>query len=573
MSKIFFTKIKWKNFLGGGNYWTSLNLNTQNITIITGINGSGKSIVQDAIFFALTGEPYRDINKPNLVNNINKKDCSVELEFTTNDKNYIIKRGIKPNFFQIWENEILLPEDGKRITYYQEKLNKITGLTPQLIRNLILISSNLKSFFNLQKNDKRNFNDDLFNLKQFNRMLEKQKTKFNEISSIISKKENEKILLENTLKLQEKQINQYEDIVKKIKEQKLLDKKKIKTEINEYKLLLKENTSNYNEISKIYNKLKKENEISKKCINTIESINNTLADLTNSLNRYENQKIDEFCPTCKQKLQKEKRKELNDNHKQIILNIKNQIKENEKELNKYKFKEIIDLSEYENKIKSFENEIHSNKNIIEKLNSDILVFKTEIPEKPTINIIKTKTDIEELDKLIFKQKEILKYLKITNKILLDGNLKSYIISNYIPFINEQVNYYLEMFNFDLKIKFNYNLDFEIVSRKYLGYEFNNFSVGQKMRLNLALMFTIIQLNKLINFGTLNLVSNVLIIDEFFDNGMDNNGILDCLNLIKQKNEKEKLSIFIISHKIDAQKLDFKIIEAESKNNFSKLKEN
>ena len=171
MSKIFFTKIKWKNFLGGGNYWTSLNLNTQNITIITGINGSGKSIVQDAIFFALTGEPYRDINKPNLVNNINKKDCSVELEFTTNDKNYIIKRGIKPNFFQIWENEILLPEDGKRITYYQEKLNKITGLTPQLIRNLILISSNLKSFFNLQKNDKRNFNDDLFNLhidKKFN---------------------------------------------------------------------------------------------------------------------------------------------------------------------------------------------------------------------------------------------------------------------------------------------------------------------------------------------------------------------------------------------------------------------
>jgi DNA repair exonuclease SbcCD ATPase subunit len=532
------------------------------------------SVAMDAIYFALTGDPYRSINKPKLVNNINNKNCLVELEFISNNINYIIKRGIKPNKFEIWKNGEIIPEDGKRVTFYQDKLNKITGLTPQLIRNLILISSSLKTYFSLSKNDKRNFNDDIFNLKQFNKMLEKQKIKLNEISNSISQKENDLIILNKTLEQQNKQLEQYYNITNKIKAQKSKDKQKIKKEISEYKIKLKDNTKNYNIKSKEYNKIKEENERNKKKLNFFNDLNNKLSELNNSLHMYESQIIDETCPTCKQRLPKDKRKELINNHRLKVNNIKTEIKETEKELKKYSNIDIkiIDISDYEKECKVLENDIHLSKNMIEKLLKDIESFNVELPEKPNINIKETKSKIENLEKDISKQKEILKYLKITNKILLDGNLKSYIISNYLPFINEQINYYLEMFNFDLKIRFNSDLEFQILSRKYLGYEFNNFSVGQKMRLNLALMFTIIQLNKLINFGTLNLVSNILFIDEFFDAGMDSDGIIDCLNLILQKNKKENVSIFIISHKVDAENTDFKIIEANQVNEFCRLKE-
>lgn len=568
--------MRWKNFLSYGNYWTEVALDAGEVTVISGKNGSGKSVLIDSIFFALTGSPYRNIKKGGLVNSINGKNCVVELEFDSMDKNYIIKRGIFPNYFEIYENDILIPVDGN-VYFYQEKLDKITSLTQTTIKNTLLVNSSLKSFMNLTKWEKRTFIDETFpNLAVFAEMQHKQKEKSDEISLKMQQMEIELSILHKTLEHQKEQLKQYYDIIEKIKIEKEKDRDKIKENIDETNKLL----VMYNEnLSVARNELKdillnnsdikeKEKEISEK--------EKELKKLKNKLNEKTNTSIESVCLTCGQDLPENKILELQNNLDKEIELIQNNIIDLEKEITEKKSSivtSIIDVNSIESYIVEVEKTAYSAEQFIKSLNKNLKSsLSTEsVPEKPEIDIEGTKEKIIEIKNSINSQKEILRYLKEINKILLDGELKSYIISNYIPFINKHMNYYLELFNFNIKIKFDSEFEWIIYSKQYKNYRYDNFSTGEKMRINLALMFTFIQLSKIINFNSLNLIYNMLAIDEFIDNGMDVDGIDECLNLISEKNRKEKLSIFIISHKFDPMSTDFKVKSVTKERNFSRMR--
>lgn len=567
-SKIIFKNLKWKNFLSYGNYFTEIFLDTKEITVLSGKNGSGKSVLLDAFYFCLTGLPLRDINKPKLLNSINRKNCIVELDFIVKNKNYKVIRGINPNIFRIYENDNLIPEDGKKVTFYQEKLNDIIGLTPETIRNILVINSTLKSFFKLSKWEKRKLIDDIFKLDVFNLMLEKVKEKLSEYTETVKNQQHELRLLESTLNHQNIQLKQYEEIVKSIKSNKDSQKNKIKYKIT--KLIEKNEKINI----KLIQKEEKLKELKEK--NKIEQEKETKRNnLISEINLFELKlkelpEIVETCNECGQKLPIEKLKELKDKNESEKNDYISIINENTKLKNKLKFKKQIDTFELENIIIEFKKQFHSNNNLKIELENDLKSFEEKLPEKPNINIKETETKIKELKKSIKSNTRFIEHSKIVNKTLLNGDLKTFKILNYIPFFNEQFNYFLELFNFEAKIKFTSELDWNIISAKYQNYSYDNFSNGEKLRINLALLFTFINLSKLLNFGTLKQVYNVLFLDEFLDNGLDSFGITDCLNILTDKNKTENLSIFIVSHKFSAENTDFFHYEAIKKGNFSKL---
>ena len=660
-----------------GNYFTEIPLDSNEIIILSGKNGMGKSTFSVALYFVTTGKILIDVNKSGIVNNINKKNCLVELEFKANNKTYLVRRGISPNIFEIYEDDILIPEDGKNVDFYQEKLEKILSISPALIKSIILINSSLKSFFKLTKDEKRKFNDELFGLQKFNIMLDIEKKKAQKFNASLSEKETELLIVNSTLVNQKESLKNYEKIVNTILLKKGEDKKNIELEIKEETSKLEEENSKLSEAKTKYNSVlenlnslneqkTKQDEI-KSGISTIENKitteQNTLKSGVSTINETikkeqeltkikidsilekisEQEKAkDGLCPTCNQEFPEDmkeefikkikelnsqkkvleseiitKIKELNNESDKIELELTKKIKElnsekdkleldttkNISELNteKDKFRvdiiekivilnskkenleltidnsvyeqiEIInkDLKEKENSYNEIKMEINSVERLISKLKKDLENFSMEIPEKPSINIEETESKITTLTKDIEKLNEMLKYLKVVNKILLDGELKAYIVSNYIPFINEQFNKYLEMFNFDVKIKFDSDLEYSFLSKKYKGYEYGNFSSGQKTRLNLALLFAFIELHKMINYGNLNSITNMIVIDEFFDSGMDNDGIVDALEILETINKKTNTGIFIISHKLDCDKIDFINYEAKIEDEFSHL---
>jgi len=696
-----------------GNYFTEIPLDSNEIIILSGKNGMGKSTFSVALYFVTTGKILIDVNKSGIVNNINKKNCLVELEFKANNKTYLVRRGISPNIFEIYEDDILIPEDGKNVDFYQEKLEKILSISPALIKSIILINSSLKSFFKLTKDEKRKFNDELFGLQKFNIMLDIEKKKAQKFNASLSEKETELLIVNSTLVNQKESLKNYEKIVNTILLKKGEDKKNIELEIKEETSKLEEENSKLSEaktkynsvlenlnslneqktkqdeiksgISTIENKITTEQNTLKSGVSTIENKitteQNTLKSGVSTINETikkeqeltkikidsipdkikkeqeltkikidsilekisEQEKAkDGLCPTCNQEFPEDmkeefikkikelnsqkkvleseiitKIKELNNQSDKIELELTKKIKElnsekdkleldttkNISELNteKDKFRvdiiekivilnskkenleltidnsvyeqiEIInkDLKEKENSYNEINMEINSVERLISKLKKDLENFSMEIPEKPSINIEETESKITTLTKDIEKLNEMLKYLKVVNKILLDGELKAYIVSNYIPFINEQFNKYLEMFNFDVKIKFDSDLEYSFLSKKYKGYEYGNFSSGQKTRLNLALLFAFIELHKMINYGNLNSITNMIVIDEFFDSGMDNDGIVDALEILETINKKTNTGIFIISHKLDCDKIDFINYEAKIEDEFSHL---
>jgi len=571
-AKVIFRTIRWKNFLSYGNTWTEIPLDSGNITVITGKNGSGKSSFLDALYFVLIGAPLReDMNKDGLVNNINKKRCIVEIEFDTKGKHYLVRRGINPAIFEIIEEGEPLREDGKRITFFQEKLEAITGLNKNLIRSNILINSSLKSFFKLYKHEKRAVLDDIFNLENFNKMFEKEKATREKILLDIKDKEHKLEILKESYKYQKEQLKQYEQIIETIKRRSRSDKEIIENKIKKLEKEVEEILNNIHLISEELAIIEEKNYKSQEDLNQIEKIK---SEIQKELDLISKEKpIKKTCNECEQILPKNIIEKLINKREKKIKAREKKVKDLKEELKNYIPKpKILPVVRLKRRLEKFKREKHVNRELVKKYQEELDSFSFKIPKKPEIDLEKTKKKARTIQQNIKKQKKQFSYLKVMDKILKDGDLKTYIIMKYIPFINEQFNYYVEVFNLDCKFKFDNMLNLIPISRKYQGYKYGSFSSGQQMRLNLALLYTFIQLAKIINFGTLNLMYNILVLDEYIDHGLDNIGIDDFLVTIIEKNKKERISIFIISHKFESGNTDFKSLKVYLDKGFSKIKE-
>lgn len=571
-----FKKIKFKNFLSYGNNETILQLNRGSNTLIVGTNGSGKSsLVTDTLTFALFGKPYRKINKTSLVNSINKKNCLVELEFMKNNVNYIVRRGINPNIFEIYEEGLLLNQKADNNDYQQYLEDEIIQMNYNSFIQTIIIGKKYIPFMQLNASDRREIIEQLFNMNYFTDM---------NINIKIKSKLNKENITEYKFK-----ISNLENLIKNEKNNlnilKNQNKELIDTYNNEIQNYLKEIDTYKNEIKNIQSnfiKLKEKiinEEQFKENLNKIRiyenQLNNELNNLKEQISFYKN---NDSCPVCRQ--------HIDDEFKKIIME---EIKGKENKFNN-NFQMLIDKKEQQekqllsitssnqninNKIEQLNEIYHKKINLIDNLNNNINRNKQYIEKfNENDNIIKDKEqyilDMEKQhNEYVEKFNELNNlqtYYEIILNMLKDDGLKIYFIKMYLPLINDTISKYMDIFDFNCSFTLDEQFNEQLKSRFRDKFTYNNFSEGEKLRIDLALLFVFREISKLRN----NVNTNLLILDEVLDGSLDEAGINGFLNILKTI-EYDK-DVFIISHHSSKYYDLFpNVIEIDKKINYSEIK--
>lgn len=558
-----------KNFLSFGNTPTTYEFKEGVISVITGINGSGKSTMfTDALFFVLTGKPYRNINKADLVNTTNKKNCLVELYFE-NIKNYKVVRGIKPNIFEIYcssnttfTKEDLIDQDSHS-KEYQQVLEDITRFTEFTIKQVLILSNNFYTpFLRLKASDKREFIETILGITLFSDMNENIKKR------LVTLKQEEGFV--------EKDIERINSNIKIIKE--FIDKSTSDSE--QYKLEIENNINNeLKEIEKIkivieskeqekINIKEKRQELRKyldyrdKVYSKLDRVETDIKKINKDINFYE---TNESCPTCKQKI----------NQDDIVVKLKQSLKELDEEREVFKKKADI-ISKAENKDSEYQGEITQIQIGINKLEAEINYKVEKINEyKKSLNKLNEVSNDNE-SKLISLNGELndktetklnltkeKKNVTIVQKMLGDKFIKKFVMGKYLPVLNQYVNYYLDILDAKYKLIINDELDVKIIARGYEDLSEGSFSAGETQRCNLALIFSFLELAKMKN----NINCNLLICDELFgDLDVDGiNGLDRIFTLLKGKD----YAITMITHDDKIKELA-DVTYKVSKQKFSKM---
>lgn len=566
-------KIQWKNFLSYGNTFTEINLNQNKIIGITGINGEGKSVIIDAISFAITGKLFRPkVKKSQIVNTKNKKNCLVEITLIKNKDVYVVRRGIKPDIFEILKNNKRLDESSS-IKDFQVVLEQIFRFNPRILKNTIFMSSmDYKPFLKFDAAQKREYIEGILNLQIFGDMLDEVKIDLSLLKKEKQEKEVEFQLIEreiNTIKEMNKKIEndeksnkkilqkEIDDISNKISEleKTLLEKKQIlkvnreKYDIR-YKKYQKGIENNHAEQNKLEEKIKNNDILKQRELKDIEKENNIKSFFKNN----------STCNTCKQDINEKHKKNILNDVNERIEKINNSINNIEKTSKLYQDK-INSLKEKEKQILLFGEKVDkfSKNNII-----PIQIIIDEISTDISLNKGKIDTKLEELNKKsekikdISSKEKIKKYLEIelkkinekqtimdiSKKILSDKGIKRYIVNKYIPILNKYVNEFLDLMGASYRMKFDDELQEYIVLKGYEKLSYYSFSSGEKQRCDLALLFAFLKIAKLKN----SFDSNLLILDEIIDASMDETGLNGVMNILENFKFKENKTILNISHR-------------------------
>ena len=582
-------KIKWKNFLSYGNNWTDIPLNQNKIIGITGKNGSGKSVIIDVIYFAITGKLFRTkVKKSQIANSRNKKNCLVEVDILNKNDKYMVRRGIKPDVFEILKNDKPIDEEST-VKDFQTILEQIFGFNPKSAKNAIFMSSmDYKPFIRSTAAEKREYIEDILNLQIFGNMLDTVKID-------LSLLKNERQEQASELSLIETEINTITEMNKKITLENESNKNEIKKTISTITLKIENLKKQLTKTKETYNiNLEKYTLKDAKYKSGISNNDNKQLEITrkidnnNSLKRMELSNIkkentiksffddNHSCNTCKQEINEDHKKSiLSDIHKRICV-IDKKIEKFDLENKEYS-DEISKLNLLKDKIKDFgqKNDLYYKENVdifkkkIREIESDISTNNTIIQTKEKdlnkeVGTIKDTTKKEAIKNKINKQllkldkkKEI---IEISKKLLSDTGIKSYIIKKYVPLLNKYTNDFLDLMGATYRLKFDNNFQEQIVLRGYEKLSYHNFSSGEKQRCDLALLFSFLRIAKMKN----SFDSNILILDEIIDASMDEVGLNGVMNIIKYFKKHENKTILIISHRQSVKSLMDLTYNAEKK---------
>lgn len=566
---IIFKKIRWKNFLSTGNIFTEIDLNSNNTTLIVGDNGAGKSTLLDALSYGLFGKPFRKVNKPQLLNTITNKNLVVEVEFTIGKIDYKIIRGIKPNIFQVFQNDKLMNQSSESKDY-QEILEKqiIKVNHKSFCQVVVLGSATFQPFMQLSAYQRREIIEDLLDLQIFTTMNYLLKDKILINSEGISSSSSEKKLLEEKLTLVKEHLKELQNNNHKLieeKESRIVETNqqilKLDSEYHGHEHTRKELEESAEDEQTINKKSQKLQELKHKIEANLGILNKEVG----FFHKYDN------CPTCKQQIDenfksetitvKEKEiQEINDGLEKLsneyqkvsnriteLLDIRSKINDQRMEINRVKTK-ISSLIEYR---ETLEQEI---KNIgkVSVINDDI-----KIPEM--------EKKLKETEKKYYDFLEERSILTVASSLLKDGGIKSKIIRQYIPVINKLINKYLSSMEFMCQFELDEEFNETIKSRYRDVFSYASFSEGEKMRINLAILFAWRSIAKLRN----SINTNILIMDEVFDSSLDTNGTEEFLKILNSLTSDT--NTFIISHKTDQLYEKFeKVIRFEKHKNFSRI---
>ena len=566
---IHFEKVRWKNFLSTGNQFTEIELDRNETTLIIGENGAGKSTVLDALCFALFGKPFRTISKSQLVNTVNAMETVVEIEFSIASRKYKIVRGIKPNVFEIWQNNKMLNQEANSRDYQKILEQQILKLNYRSFTQVVILgSSTFVPFMQLKARFRREVVEDLLDIKIFSMMNALIKQRLKDLVGELQE-------IEYKYKLSSEKIVMQEAYIEDIKKNKDVI---VKEKENDYEFNAKSLDEKRNKKTELEETNKKLYQSVEDQIN-IESKDMKLKDLRSTLTEKQKEKdrmIAFFekhndCPVCTQDIPK-------DFKSQMITTKETERKEIADGLSKME-EELIKTETRLDEIKNITNDIQSNSIEIASLNTSIQELEklnvrldSEIKEleKSAINNTdeeKLKTLKDEYD-LVEKQRKDLKeekvYKEASKAMLQDTGIKTKIIKQYLPIMNQLINKYLASMEFYVNFSLDESFEETIKSRFRDNFNYESFSEGEKMRIDLALLFTWRAIAKMKNSTN----TNLLILDEIFDSSLDSAGTDEFLKIL---NTLEGENVFVISHKQDVLVDKFKhTLKFEKNKNFSKM---
>ena len=566
---IIFENIKWKNFLSTGNVYTKINLSKNKNTLIIGENGAGKSTILDALTFALYNKPFRKINKGQLVNSINNKGAVVELEFSLYKNKYRIVRGIKPNIFEVYKNNDLINQnaDSKDYQEYLEKHILKIGYK-SFCQVVVLGSATFLPFMQLPAAQRREIVETLLDLQIFTTMNSVLKDKVQKNKEDFIRVEEQKRNIEEKIIIIKKYIEKREQESKESVEKKEKEIEKIDEIIISKKEELKKVEKEYHELSQDVSDDKKITNENTNLLLLREKINSKIDMVSEEITFLE---TNDDCPTCKQRIEESFKLESigdkNDKLKEYkdgLFLLKEKIFNNEKEmqsLNESKEK----LSKVKDQFRDISFDLSSTERMKKSIEAEIKSIKKK---ESTISNEEIKDSEEELIKINDVYNELIKNKDLysaSSVLLKDNGIKSRIIKKYIPIINKLINKYLSDLNFFVKFELDEEFNEVIKSRHRDEFSYSSFSEGERMKINLSILFTWRMISQLRN----SINTNLLIMDEVFDSSLDSEATEDFMKLLNEFGDKT--NVFIISHKTEQlnEKFD-NIIRFKKQKNFSKI---
>lgn len=567
---ITFKKIRYKNFLSSGDQFVEIDFLKNKTNLIIGTNGAGKSTCLDALCFVLFNKSFRKITKPQLVNSVNEKGCLVEIAFDINGKKYLVRRGIKPNIFDIYVNGKLLDkqsEDRLNQKILEESILKLNYKSFTQI--VILGSSTFVPFMQLTTSNRREVIEDLLDIRVFSTMgliiKDKIKSLKNDINSDLIKRES----LEEKIKMQKDFIDEL-----KVRENaNILNHKKRIEELN----LEIDKYSHENSIveESTFAKTKQLNEInlSSEKLGKLMNLKGKLSQKVSQVNEQEKFfKVNSVCPTCTQKIEEDFRlnkiedvqnkfRELQKGYKELEETIVFE-KERERQFNVLS-KEILKLN---NEISQNNTRISANQQQIRKIENEIQILTNQLTDRNTEHE-KLEEFQEKLNTLIdelVEKKEKVTHHDFAYSLLKDDGVKTKIIKKYIPFINQQVNRYLQMMDFYVNFHLDEEFNETVQSPIHENFSYSSFSEGEKAKINLALIFAWREVAAAKN----SVNTNLLIFDEVFDGSLDSFGTDEFLKIIRYV--IKDANIFVISHKTGMEDKFQSVIKFDKFKGFSRI---
>ena len=568
-----FKTIKWKNLLSTGNNFTEVNLNGHERTLIVGENGSGKSTILDALCFSLFSKPFRKINKSQLVNTVNCGDCKVELEFRIGKIEWKVVRGIKPNVFEIYKNGTLL--DQSSATNDQQKWleqNVLKMNYKSFTQIVVLGSSTFVPFMQLSAPGRRDVIEDILDIRIFSTMnlILKERIKVNKeevfdvenaMSLLKDKVTVQKTLIEDLRKQSQSNVSHWNENIESLKEEIAKAEEEIELDMREVDSLTFELSEGEDPTERIQNlrdfKVK---------------FNSKIKDLTKEIKFF---KGNASCPTCHQDIKFDLRDNMVSTDEEKVSKLNEALDKIAKE-HKLLDKDLTErneistlIKESQIKIKQSLSDINWKTKKIKEIEKEIESIKTDDgsvdkEKDKLLKIIQQGREKEILRKEVINKRED---LKMVSEFLKDGGVKSSIIRKYLPVMNDLINKYLQKLEFYVNFNLDDMFNETIKSRFRDEFSYASFSEGEKMRIDLALLFTWREIAKLKN----SVNTNILILDEIFDSSLDNNGTQDFMKILY--NITDGNNVFVISHKGEqiVDKFD-NVIEFTKYKNFSKPKQ-
>ena len=564
-----FEKVRWKNFLSTGNQFTEIELDRNETTLIIGENGAGKSTVLDALCFALFGKPFRTISKSQLINTVNAMETVVEIEFSIASRKYKVTRGIKPNKFEIWQNDKMLNQDANSRDYQKILEQQILKLNYRSFTQVVILgSSTFVPFMQLKAKFRREVVEDLLDIKIFSVMNLLLRQRLKDLATELQEVEYNYKLSSEKISMQEtyiKDIKNNADVIIKDKEKTYDDNAvELGKKVSEKKTLEENQKSLFKSV---------DDQISTESKDTkLKDLRSTLTEKQKEKDRMINffEKHDE-CPVCTQNIDNEFKTQMISTKQTEKKEITDGLLKMESELDKTKsrldeIKKVTDVIQDNSiKIAQLNTSIQELEKYQERLSSEIKEL-----ENSTINNSdeeKLKTLQEEFNQIEQNKKELKEekvYKEASRAMLQDTGIKTKIIKQYLPIMNQLINKYLASMEFYVNFTLNESFEETIKSRFRDTFNYESFSEGEKMRIDLALLFTWRAIAKMKNSTN----TNLLILDEIFDSSLDSAGTDEFLKIL---NTLEGENVFVISHKQDVLVDKFKhTLKFEKNKNFSKM---